>query len=178
MRLSYRAIVLVALCVVFSAVAFGAPAPGSSRQSRFNDGWRFFKGEAQGAEQPGFDDAAWRALDLPHDWAIEGPFDRKIDPHSGGLPFFGVGWYRKHFTVPAARQGSVLELQFDSAMSNSTVWINGEKVGGRPYGYSSFAVDLTPHIKFGGDNVVAVRPRRKMTLRAGIRARGFIAMSG
>ncbi len=127
------------------------------RQRRFTEDWRFLKGDAPGAEQPSFDDSSWRVLDLPHDWAIEGPFDRKYDPHSGGLPFYGIGWYRKHFLVPAATKGSVLELQLDGAMSNSTVWINGQKAGGRPYGYTSFAVDLTPYIRFGSENVVAVR---------------------
>ncbi len=119
--------------------------------------WRFFKGEAAGAEQPAFGDAAWRSLDLPHDWAIEGPFDRKFNPHDGGLPFFGVAWYRKHFALPASAKGKYFSVQFDGAMSNSTVWINGQKVGGRPYGYESFALDLTPYLKFGGENVLAVR---------------------
>ena len=130
---------------------------GADRRIRITDDWRFFKGEAPGAEQAAFSDAAWRTLDLPHDWAIEGPFDRKISPHDGGLPFFGVAWYRKHFTVPASAKGKYFSVQFDGAMSNSTVWINGQKVGGRPYGYESFALDLTPHLKFGEENVLAVR---------------------
>src|ERR1019366_809538 len=78
---------------------------GADRRIRITDDWRFFKGEADGAEQAAFSDAAWRTLDLPHDWAIEGPFDRKINPHDGALPFFGVAWYRKHFTVPASAKG-------------------------------------------------------------------------
>ena len=69
---------------------------GSPRRISFNQSWRFFKGNAVGAEQPGFNDSGWRALDLPHDWAIEGPFDPKYNPQDGGLPFFGIGWYRKH----------------------------------------------------------------------------------
>jgi beta-galactosidase len=130
---------------------------GADRRIRITDDWRFFKGEAPGAEQAAFSDAAWRTLDLPHDWAIEGPFDRKFSPSNGGLPFFGVAWYRKHFTVPASAKGKYFSVQFDGAMSNSTVWINGQKVGGRPYGYESFALDLTPYLKFGEDNVLAVR---------------------
>ena len=130
---------------------------GADRRIRISDDWRFFKGEAEGAEQIAFSDAAWRPLDLPHDWAIEGPFDRKINPHDGSLPFFGVAWYRKHFTLPAAAKGKYFSVQFDGAMSNSTVWINGQKVGGRPYGYESFALDLTPYLKFGEENVLAVR---------------------
>ncbi len=124
----------------------------------FNQGWRFFKGEAEGAERPDFADAQWRALDLPHDWAIEGPFDRKYNPHSGALPYFGVAWYRKTFTLPAASKDKVYTIEFDGAMSNSKVWINGHELGGRPYGYIGFTFDLTPHLYFGGkENVLAVR---------------------
>src|SRR5713226_4370509 len=70
----------------------------NERRQSFNEGWRFYRGEAEGAEQPQFDDSKWRALRLPHDWAIEGPFDRKINPHTGALPAFGTGWYRKSFS--------------------------------------------------------------------------------
>ena len=153
---------LAATLLLLSAAGAAAAASseikiGADRRIRIDDNWRFFKGEADGAEQTAFSDAAWRALDLPHDWAIEGPFDRKFSPHDGGLPFFGVAWYRKHFTVPASAKGKYFSVQFDGAMSNSTVWINGQKAGGRPYGYESFALDLTPYLKFGEENVLAVR---------------------
>src|SRR5689334_1417190 len=72
----------------------------NQRRIGFNDGWRFYKGEAEGAEQPNFDDAKWMELRLPHDWAIEGPFDPSLNPHTGALPIFGTGWYRKAFTLP------------------------------------------------------------------------------
>ena len=71
----------------------------AAERTSFNDGWRFYKGEAEGAERPEFDDASWRAVQLPHDWAIEGPFDHKYNPHAGALPFYGIGWYRKRFTA-------------------------------------------------------------------------------
>jgi beta-galactosidase len=132
-------------------------AAGAERRSSFDENWKFLKGDASAAEQPAFDDKAWRTLDLPHDWAIEGPFDVKFGPSTGGLPISGTGWYRKHFTVPAADKGKFHSIEFDGAMSNSTVWLNGHELGGRPYGYSSFEFDLTPDIKFGADNVVAVR---------------------
>ena len=132
-------------------------AAGAERRSSFDENWKFLKGDASAAEQPAFDDKAWRTLDLPHDWAIEGPFDVKFGPSTGGLPISGTGWYRKHFTVPAADKGKFHSIEFDGAMSNSTVWMNGHELGGRPYGYSSFEFDLTPDIKFGADNVVAVR---------------------
>src|ERR1022692_2257094 len=150
-------LLLLSLAGLAAAAASTEIKIGADRRIRITNDWRFFKGEAPGAEQSAFSDAAWSTLDLPHDWAIEGPFDRKISPHDGGLPFFGVAWYRKHFTVPASAKGKYFSVQFDGAMSNSTVWINGQKVGGRPYGYESFALDLTPYLKFGEENVLAVR---------------------
>ncbi len=128
-----------------------------ARRASFDASWRFFKGDAAGMEQTAFNDSAWRALDLPHDWAIEGPFDSKYNPETGGLPIFGVAWYRKHFTMPAEGHGKSYSVEFDGAMSNSTVWLNGHKLGGRPYGYSSFSLDLTAYLNFGQDNVIAVR---------------------
>src|ERR1039458_2640101 len=112
-------------------------AAGAGRRSSFDENWKFLKGDAGGAEQPAFDDKGWRTLDLPHDWAIEGPFDVKFGPTTGGLPIFGMGWYRKHFSVPAAERGKFYSIEFDCAMSNSTVWLNGHELGGRPVGHSS-----------------------------------------
>lgn len=107
--------------------------------------------------KPDFDDSAWRQLDLPHDWGIEGPFKQEYPGDTGKLPWWGVGWYRKHFTIPAEDQGQKIFLDIDGAMSYATVWLNGRFVGGWPYGYSSFQLDLTPYINFGGENVLAIR---------------------
>ena len=104
-----------------------------------------------------FDDSAWRKLDLPHDWGIEGPFKQEYPGDTGKLPWWGIGWYRKHFTVPTDDQGQCFFLDVDGAMSYATVWLNGKFVGGWPYGYSSFRLDLTPYIKYGGENVLAIR---------------------
>ncbi|MGN6552565.1 MAG: beta-galactosidase GalB [Verrucomicrobiota bacterium] len=107
--------------------------------------------------QPGFDDSAWRPLNLPHDWGIEGPFKQEYPSDTGKLPWWGVAWYRKHFNVPASDQGRRLFLELDGAMSYANVWINGQYVGGWPYGYASWQLDLTPFLKFGEENVVAIR---------------------
>jgi len=104
-----------------------------------------------------FDDAAWRKLDLPHDWGIEGPFQQELSGDTGKLPWFGVGWYRKKFALPATDAGRQLGLELDGAMAYAMVWCNGQFVGGWPYGYSSWRVDLTPYVKPGADNVVAIR---------------------
>jgi beta-galactosidase len=107
--------------------------------------------------QPGYDDDAWRQLNLPHDWAIEGPFNQDAPGEAGKLPWEGVGWYRKHFTVPASDQRRRIYLDVDGAMSYANVWLNGQYVGGWPYGYSSWELDLTPYMKFGAENVLAIR---------------------
>lgn len=107
--------------------------------------------------QPGFDDRGWRQLNLPHDWGIEGPFNAAYPGATGKLPWWGVGWYRKHFTVPEADSGGRLYLDVDGAMSYAAVWLNGQFVGGWPYGYASWRVDLTPYVKFGAENVIAIR---------------------
>ncbi len=144
----------ILLTVILSLACFAA-AP---RRQSFNEGWRFLKGDPKGAEQPGFADASWRKLDLPHDWAIEGPFDRRINPHEGSLPYFGVAWYRKTFTLKGDPATDHVTIEFDGAMSNSRVFLNGHELGGRPYGYSSFALELTPHLRLDGSpNVIAVQ---------------------
>ncbi len=107
--------------------------------------------------QPGFDDKGWRSLMLPHDWGIEGPFDPQAPGGTGKLPFSGIGWYRKHFAVPAGDQGRRLYLDVDGAMSYAGVWLNGQYVGGWPYGYASWRVDLTPYVLPGRDNQLAIR---------------------
>ncbi|MEA3189117.1 MAG: beta-galactosidase [Chthoniobacter sp.] len=107
--------------------------------------------------QGNYDDGSWRTLTLPHDWGIEGPFKQEYAGETGKLPWWGIGWYRKHLNVPEADKGQRLFLDIDGAMSYSCVWINGHFVGGWPYGYSSYRVELTPYVKFGEENVLAVR---------------------
>jgi len=114
-------------------------------------------GEGVSYAQPGFDDSGWRKLDLPHDFGIEGPFEQTLPGGTGKLPWSGVAWYRKHLDIPAADAGKEISLDVDGAMAYAEVWLNGKFVGGWPYGYSSWRVDLTPFVKFGGDNVVAIR---------------------
>ncbi len=130
----------------------------NERRTSFNEGWRFLKAEAEGAQNPAFDDSKWTEVRLPHDWAIAGPFDPKLNPHTGALPISGTGWYRQTFTVPEKLKGRYFTIEFDGAMSNAHVWLNGQELGGRPYGYIGFAFDLTPQLHFGGEkNVIAVR---------------------
>ena len=107
--------------------------------------------------QKSFDDRGWRRLNLPHDWGIEGPFKQEYPGETGKLPWWGVGWYRKHFTMDQREKGRQVYLDIDGAMAYATVWLNGKFVGGWPYGYASFELDLTPYLEFGGENVIAIR---------------------
>ena len=130
----------------------------NDRRQDFTAGWTFHLGDDSAASRPDYDDTAWRILNLPHDWAIEGEFSRDNPSGTGGgaLPG-GIGWYRKTFTVDKADEGKRLYIDFDGVYMNSEVFINGHSLGVRPYGYVSFSYDLTPYIKWGGKNVVAVR---------------------
>jgi beta-galactosidase len=111
--------------------------------------------------QPAFDDSTWRKLNIPQDWGIEGPFIAAGQPGSDGgtgrLPYWGIAWYRKHFTLPASDTGRRVSLEIDGAMAYAAVWCNGQFVGGWPYGYSSFSLDLTPFLRPGLENVLAIR---------------------
>jgi len=125
----------------------------------FDFDWQFFKGDAQGADNPDFNASGWRKVDLPHDWSIEGPWD-PANPTggAGGNYPAGIGWYRKQFTLPDSARGKKVLIEFDGVYENSEVWINGKSLGKWPYGCTSFAYDMTPHVRFGGQpNVMAVR---------------------
>lgn len=107
--------------------------------------------------EPGFEDGGWRVVNLPHDWGIEGPFKQEYPGETGKLPWWGVGWYRHHLVIPNSDEGREIYLDVDGAMAYATVWLNGRLIGGWPYGYASWRVNLTPYLKFGADNVLAIR---------------------
>ena len=106
--------------------------------------------------QPGFDDSGWRRLNLPHDWGIEGPFRQQLPADSGRRAWWGIGWYRKHFSVTPEEQSTRFFLDVDGAMSHAMVWVNGKFAGGWPYGFASWELDMTPYVQ-QGDNVIAIR---------------------
>ena len=135
-----------------------AAAPGAPRKVQLlSEGWRFARGELPGAEQSGYDDHAWRAVTVPHDYSIEGPIDRR-NPSGPAGGFFpgGTGWYRTTLDIARLDAGQRRWIVFDGVMANSEVWINGHNLGRRPNGYASFVYELTPWLKTGR-NVIAVR---------------------
>ncbi len=123
-------------------------------------------GEARGAAGTKFDDGGWRAVDVPHDWAMELPFDPKGDKELGehgfhaigpDHPEHSVGWYRRTFEVPESDLGRRISIEFDGVFRDSIVWVNGHRMGRHASGYTSFRYDVTDVVNYGGKNVVAVR---------------------
>jgi beta-galactosidase len=158
-------LIVITICISEALLAQESPR---SRES-FNQGWKFVKyfnasneavttdKEPENLQLPSLNDNSWRSLDLPHDWAIEGPFSDTLENNTGLLPWKGIGWYRKHFTISDTDKGKRIYVDFDGAMANAKVWLNGKYVGEWPYGYTSFRLDLTPYIITGKENIIAVR---------------------
>ncbi|KQW50825.1 MULTISPECIES: beta-galactosidase GalA [unclassified Roseateles] len=168
------------------AIAGGpASADGARQRTRIDDGWRFALGHAQDPAQDfshstrafffakagfgdgpagaDFDDRTWRRLHLPHDWAVELPFDARGSSAHGSkaigraFPENSVGWYRRELNIPAAAQGKRIALEFDGVFRDSVVWVNGHYLHREASGYSSFRVDISDYLNYGGRNVVAMR---------------------
>ena len=167
------------------AVGSATAAESPRQRTRIDDGWRFALGHAwdpaqdfdhgtrsffwakagygDGPAAPDFDDRPWRRVDLPHDWAVELPFSERGSSQHGSkaigraFPQNSVGWYRRELAIPANGQGQRFTLEFDGVFRDSVVWVNGHYLHHEPSGYSSFGVDITDYLHYGGRNVVAVR---------------------
>ncbi|MBJ7881563.1 beta-galactosidase GalB [Gelidibacter salicanalis] len=153
--------------LVFILIATSAANSQERIIENFNKEWKFARfgampdgsilQEPENLDEAHYDDSDWRVLSVPHDWGIEGPFRADLPNQTGKLPWAGIGWYRKNFTSPKSDAGKRVFIEFDGAMSGTTVWVNGGFAGEWPYGYSSFRFDITNHIKVGEENTVAVR---------------------
>jgi beta-galactosidase len=166
-RISICTFLMIVATICISSALLAQESPRSHES--FNLGWKFVKyfnasndavttdKEPENLQLPSVNDNTWRSLDLPHDWAIEGPFNDTLENNTGLLPWKGIGWYRKHFTISDNDKGKRIYVDFDGAMANAKVWLNGKYVGEWPYGYTSFRLDLTPYIIIGKENIIAVR---------------------
>ncbi|HKP15132.1 MAG TPA: glycoside hydrolase family 2 TIM barrel-domain containing protein, partial [Gemmatimonadaceae bacterium] len=142
---------------VLAALLATTPASAQRQRWSLDPAWRFLAGDTPGAQAPAFDDAGWRTVDVPHDWSVEGPYAQtNAASGRGGFLPVGVGWYRKRFTLPRGASGRRAWLELDGVYMNADVWVNGTKVGHRPYGYASQWYDVTPQV-VPGVNVIAVR---------------------
>ena len=156
MKKSLLFIILSCLAVFFNSC--NRQEINTRQRTSFNNNWKFSLGDVEGASVFTFDDNDWRQLNLPHDWAIEGEFSKDNPSGTGGgaLPG-GIGWYRKTFVADETYAGKKVFIDFDGVYMNSEVFINGVSLGKRPYGYISFRYDLTPYLKIGDENVIAVK---------------------
>ncbi|HWH70262.1 MAG TPA: beta galactosidase jelly roll domain-containing protein, partial [Candidatus Sulfotelmatobacter sp.] len=150
---------VLATVLLFAAVLAAPAAPAPRQRQGFDFDWRFHLGDLTNAATPQLADSAWRQLDLPHDFSREGEFASNNVSSTAFLPG-GIAWYRKAFLLPADWQDKLVSIEFDGVSMNSEVWINGHYLGKRPYAYSSFAYDLTPHLRRGQTNLLAVRADR------------------
>jgi beta-galactosidase len=153
----YKYVILVFSIVLLAGCQLNPTMENPRERSSLDFDWRFTRGDVKGAENPEFDDSRWRLLDVPHDWSIEGTYNKDNPAGIAGafLPT-GIGWYRKTIHLDELNQDDKFFVEFDGVYMNSDVWINGHHLGNRPYGYISFGYDLTPYLK-EGDNVLAVR---------------------
>lgn len=126
------------------------------RVQNFNENWKFYLGDASGADGEQFDDSAWKNVDLPHDYSIDQEYTTAGEAESG-YKLGGIGWYRKNFKVDESLKGKSVRIDFDGVYMDSTVWINGHRLGNHPYGYSPFSYDITEHLRFGEPNTIAVK---------------------
>lgn len=154
---------LLIIAIIFLGVtqSIGQHAATGDRISQlFNFGWKFYLGDPADAEKPGYNDAAWKALDLPHDFQINQPW---VETAGGARGFkeAGTGWYRKTFKADPAWKGKKILLDFEGIMLHGDAWLNGEKIGGTDYGYLGFESDISKLLKYDADNVVAVRASTK-----------------
>ena len=153
--LKITGIVFPLLAIILVSGCNTSSDKNTRQRVKFNSDWKFSKGDIENAQDVQFDDSGWRTLDLPHDWAIEGPFTEEVNYKGGYLPYPGVAWYRKTFKVLPETKN--LRLECDGIMRNSKIWLNGEYIGGWPYGYTSFAIDITDNIDREKENVIAIR---------------------
>ena len=142
--------ILIFSCLsAFSQISFGD-------SKKINDSWKFTLEDAPNAQNTTYDDAKWQSVNVPHDWSVEGKLSPTLASCQGYLPG-GIGWYRKSLNVPQNKKGEKVYLYFEGVYNRSEVFINGHSLGKRPNGYISFAYDATPFVKYGENNIIAVR---------------------
>ena len=142
--------ILIFSCLsAFSQISFGD-------SNKINDNWKFTLQDAPDAQNATYDDASWQSVNVPHDWSVEGRLSPTLASCTGYLPG-GIGWYRKILNIPQAKRGEKVYLYFEGVYNRSEVFINGHSLGKRPNGYISFAYDATPFVKYGADNIIAVK---------------------
>ena len=166
-------------CALTLGTALSLPLQAQRSERLLEKGWRFTREDQSQFSSPTFNDSKWSRVVVPHDWAIYGPFSFDNDKQhlaiaqdgqkeamehagrTGGLPFVGTGWYRRSLEIPSDLGDRRVFLRFDGAMSHARVYVNGKEVGYWPYGYNTFAFDITSFVRPGEANTLAVRLENK-----------------
>ncbi len=158
--------VIYAACLLLCKMSMAQNPSASDKFSTtlFDADWRFYRGDVKKADDKNFNDAAWRHLDLPHDWTIEdlpgtnSPFTpTAIGGVSSGFTVGGIGWYRKTFKLSPGQKNKRLVIYFEGVYMNADIWVNGHLIGKNPYGYTSFYFDITDKVDNDKNNVIAVQ---------------------
>ena len=159
LKYSVKPTLVISRPLFFAIAVLTASLPAPAREIvSLDQDWAFLQGDGSGAEELGFDSSAWRKLDVPHDWSIEGDFDEHAaTTGAGGWMPSGAAWYRKEFDLPADPGNPRVWVEFDGVMANSDVWINGHHLGHRPNGYVSFRYDISEHLSPDGKNLLVVK---------------------
>ncbi len=145
----------ILIIVLFSFFAINSKAQD---RLNFNENWKFKLGDDSNRNVTNYNDVNWRELDLPHDWSIEGDYDKNNPTsHFAGYLPSGVAWYRKTIKIPSNWKNRHIEIAFDGISMNSTVWANGKKLGDRPYAWSSFSFDISEQVETSSTITFAVR---------------------
>ncbi|WP_082331904.1 sugar-binding domain-containing protein [Mangrovimonas xylaniphaga] len=147
---------IMVLLMVFCQAAVMVAQVSFGQSEKLKEGWKFTLKDATENATNDFDDSHWQTISVPHDWSVKGQLSPTLASATGYLPG-GAGWYRKHLEIPLDKKGEKVYLYFEGVYNRSEVFINGHSLGKRPNGYVSFMYDATPFIKYGGDNVIAVR---------------------
>jgi beta-galactosidase len=159
-----KAKIVMALCALSCSIPIIAQGTNQKDEPRISQlydfGWVFQQGDVVGAQDPALDDKSWRKLDLPHDFQFEQPWDKTAN-RGRGFKAPDVAWYRKTFKAEASWKGKQVVLDFEGIMLSGEVWINGKKVGGTAYGYLGFETDISEMVRYGANNVIAVRATTK-----------------
>lgn len=143
------------LLIFLLLAGFAAYATPSRVVTRIDEDWFFHLGDIAGAEKESTDYSDWRILDVPHDWTIEENYSENNRRENAFLPG-GIAWYKKEINWDASWEGKLVYIEFDAIYTNSTVWLNGVKLGNRPQGYQGINYELTPHLK-PGKNILTVK---------------------
>ncbi|PWG78370.1 sugar-binding domain-containing protein [Pararcticibacter amylolyticus] len=144
------------LLFLLSVPVFLHAQPGFGQPEKINADWLFHLGDVKNGETPDINDQSWQRVNLPHDWSVKQALSPSLASATGYLPG-GIGWYRKKLTVPKDSEGKKTFLYFEGVYNRSEVFINGHSLGIRPNGYISFLYDATPYIRYGAENIIAVR---------------------